>query len=112
MQGLRSVCVREELAGLGAVKFHLPSSSLYKRWTLTACTVGETLVLKSRQSLFSVLSIMKPPSVHLQMQFPIHYVSSVKQSHNSFLFRTQGSVLNLDWATRDLGSLSGNSRAE
>lgn len=53
-----------------------------------------------------------PPQCISRRQFPIHYVSSVKQSHNSFLFRTQGSVLNLDWATRDLGSLSGNSRAE
>lgn len=40
----------------------------------------------------------------------IHSLCIICQT-DSFSFRTQGSVLNLDRATRDPGSLSGNSRA-
>lgn len=36
-------------------------------------------------------------------RFPIRRLSPVAQNHSSFLFWIQGCVLNLDWATRDLG---------
>lgn len=99
------IWARQKFAGLGPVKFHH-----IRPLPLTACKVADQLPPQPLQSfnprvfLFNLEhNEILSRSLNLKGRFPICRLSPVRQKHSSFLFWTQSCVLNLDWATRDLG---------